>query len=168
MQQDLTMKQATSTAFIYSSLLGAVLVLLILAFWLVLGISGNSKTETGQAAAVIEDGTQGSVDAGIKVLSIRRTASDYMLDFRYRVLDAEKAAALMDRKIMPKLIIEETGRMLQVPVSSKLGPLRQSPKYAKNDTNYFMFFANPGRAVKAGDKVTIVIGDFRVEHLVVE
>lgn len=168
MQQDLTMKQATSTALINSSALSAAIVGLILAFWLVLGISGNSKTETGQAAAVIEDGTQGSVDAGIKVLGIRRTASDYMLDFRYRVLDAEKAAVLMDRKIMPQLIIEETGRTLQVPVSSKLGPLRQSPKYAKKDTNYFMFFANPGRTVKAGDKVTIVIGAFKAEHLIVE
>jgi hypothetical protein len=31
-----------------------------------------------------------------------------------------------------------------------------------------MFFANPGRAVRAGDRVTVVIGDFRAEHLIVE
>ena len=102
------------------------------------------------------------------MIGIRRTAADYMLDFRYRMLDPEKAAAIMDRKIKPQLIIESTGRKLQVPVSAKIGPIRQSPKFAKADRNYFMIFANPGRAVKAGDKVTVVIGDFKAEHLVVE
>jgi hypothetical protein len=105
---------------------------------------------------------------GIRVIGIRRTAADYMLDFRYRVLDAEKAAYLMNRKIKPQLIVEKNGRKLEVPVSSKIGPLRQSPKFTKADRNYFMFFANPGRSVQAGDKVTVVIGDFKAEHLVVE
>jgi len=105
---------------------------------------------------------------GIRVIGIRRTAADYMLDFRYRMLDPEKATAIMDRKIKPQLIVEKNGRTLQVPVSAKIGPLRQSPKFAKVDRNYFMFFANPGREVKAGDKVTVVIGDFKAEHLIVE
>ena len=105
---------------------------------------------------------------GIRVIGIRRTAADYMLDFRFRMLDPEKAAAIMDRKIKPHLIVEKNGRKLQVPVSAKIGPLRQSPKFAKVDRNYFMFFANPGRDVKAGDKVTLVIGDFKHEHIVVE
>lgn len=105
---------------------------------------------------------------GIRIIGVRRTAADYMLDFRYRVLDAEKAAYLMDRKIKPQLIVEKNGRKLEVPVSSKIGPLRQSPKFVKANRNYFMFFANPGRSVRAGDRVTVVIGDFEAEHLVVE
>ncbi len=105
---------------------------------------------------------------GIRVLGVRRTAADYMLEFRYRVLDAEKAAYLMNRKIKPALIVQKSGRKLQVPVSSKIGPLRQSPKFTKVNRNYFMFFANPGRLVQAGDKVTVVIGDFNIKNLVVE
>jgi len=105
---------------------------------------------------------------GIRVIGIRRTAADSMLDFRFRMLDPEKAAIIMDRKIKPQLIVEKNGRKLQVPVSAKIGPLRQAPRFAKVNRNYFMFFANPGRAVKAGDKVTLVIGDFRQEHIVVE
>lgn len=105
---------------------------------------------------------------GIEVLGIRRSAADYMLDFRYRVLDADKAAYLMDRKIQPQLLVEKTGQVLRVPVSAKIGPLRQSPKYAKAERQYFMFFANPGRSVKAGDKVTVMIGDFKAAHLIVE
>jgi hypothetical protein len=105
---------------------------------------------------------------GIRVIGIRRTAADYMLDFRFRMLDPEKAATIMNRKIKPQLIVEKNGHRLQVPVSAKIGPLRQAPKFAKVNRNYFMFFANPGRAVKAGDQVTLVIGDFRQEHIVVE
>jgi hypothetical protein len=105
---------------------------------------------------------------GIRVIGVRRSAADYMLDFRYRVQDPEKAAYLMNRKLRPQLVVEKNHRKLHVPVSEKIGPLRQSPKYVKAGRNYFMFFANPGRQVIAGDKVTVVIGDFRAEHLVVE
>jgi hypothetical protein len=105
---------------------------------------------------------------GIKVIGIRRTAADYMLDFRYTVLDPQKMTMLMDRKIKPHLIVERTGQKLQVPISAKIGPLRQAAKFAKAGRNYFVFFANPGRTVKKGDRVSIVIGDFTAKHLVVE
>jgi len=105
---------------------------------------------------------------GIKILSLRHTAADYMLDFRFRIVDGKKVQQIMNRKIKPYLIVERTGQKLQVPISTKLGPLRQAKTFAKADRNYFMFFANPGRLVKKNDKVTIVIGDFKVEHLVVE
>ena len=106
-------------------------------------------------------------DWGVRVIGIHRTAAGYMLDFRYRILDADKATKLMNRKIKPELIVEKDDRVLRVPVTSKLGPLRQSAKFVKEDRNYFMFFANPGKLVQAGDKVTVVIGDFKAEHLIV-
>lgn len=106
-------------------------------------------------------------DWGVRVIGIHRTAAGYMLDFRYRILDAEKATQLMNRKIKPELIVEKDNRVLRVPVTSKLGPLRQSAQFAKEDRNYFMFFANPGKLVQPGDKVTVVIGDFKAEHLTV-
>lgn len=105
---------------------------------------------------------------GVRVLGIRRSAMNYMLDFRFRVLDTNKVGEIMDRKVRPVLEVEGTKIKLNVPVTSKLGSLRQSAKYAKADTNYFMMFANPGKVVKQGDKVTIRIGQFKVEHLVVQ
>lgn len=104
---------------------------------------------------------------GVRVLGIHRTAAGYMLDFRYKVLDADKASSILNRKLKPELIVESDGRKLRIPVTSKLGPLRQSAVHVKEDRNYFMFFANPGKLVKSGDKVTVVIGDFKVEHLTV-
>lgn len=107
-------------------------------------------------------------DWGVRPIGIRLTASNYMLDFRYRVLDAEKAAAIINRKTKPYLIVEKTGVRLNVPTSYKVGPLRQSAQFAQPNKNYFMIFVNPGRLVKAGEKVTIVAGDFKLEHLTVQ
>jgi hypothetical protein len=163
MHARLTFQKPPATRVLIAA--AAIALMVLAAVWLAAGRPGfveNGRIPSSAAPAGIE------AQWGIRVIGIRRTAADYMLDFRYRLLNAEKAAALMNRKVKPYLIVEHTGRRLQVPVSYKLGPLRQSPKYAKVDRNYFMFFANPGREVKAGDKVTVVIGDFKAEHLTVQ
>ncbi|MFZ5998472.1 MAG: hypothetical protein ACOYW7_13460 [Nitrospirota bacterium] len=104
---------------------------------------------------------------GVKVLGLRQSANGYMLDFRYRVLDPEKAAPLFDRKVKPLLIDQATGAKFAVPEPPKVGALRNTRKPVANK-NYFVIFANPAQYVKKGNKVTVVIGDFRVENLVVE
>lgn len=104
---------------------------------------------------------------GVRPISIQLTAAEYMLDFRYKVVDREKAAAIINRDVRPYLIIEKTGTKLQVPESNKIGSLRQTTQFAHPNRNYFMLFVNPGRLVKAGDKVTIVAGDFKLEHVTV-
>jgi hypothetical protein len=110
---------------------------------------------------------------GIRPLGVRMTAAGYALDFRYRVLDAEKAAPVLVRKYSrdPKLIVERSGAVLHVPFSEKVGTMRQSVRsenMVKEDKNYFVLFANPGRYVKPGDLVTIQIGEYRQEHVAVE
>lgn len=105
---------------------------------------------------------------GIRVIGIRPTAANYMLDFRFRILDKNKVSEIMSRKIKPLLLVEKNGATLMVPVTSKLGPLRQSAKFAKENKNYFMFFANPRHTVKPGDLVTVKIGDFKKEHIVIQ
>jgi hypothetical protein len=104
---------------------------------------------------------------GIEVTSIRLTANDHMIDFRYRVLDPVKAKELFVRQNKPALIHQKTGKVLAVPETAKVGPLRNSdtPQQGKI---YWMFFGNAGDLVKAGDQVTVVIGEFRAENLTVE
>ena len=104
---------------------------------------------------------------GVEVTSLRMSTHDHMIDYRYRVLDAEKAAALHKRQIKPYLIHQESGKVLAVPETAKLGPLRNS-NIPQEGKIYWMFFGNTGKLVKAGDAVTVVIGDYRVEDLVVE
>jgi len=104
---------------------------------------------------------------GIKALSMRLSAGGYMLDFRYRVTDAEKASPLFSRAIKPFLIDQATSAKFLVAESPKVGALRQTRK-PKADKNYFIIFANPGNYVKKGSKVTVVIGELKIEDLVVE
>lgn len=105
---------------------------------------------------------------GVNVESIRLSSAGYMLDFRYRILDPEKAAPLLSRKVKPYLVDQESGSKLIVPVPPKVGSLRQKSYQPIPDKIYFVLFSNPGRLVKPGNKVTVVIGDFRAEDLIVE
>lgn len=120
----------------------------------------RQDTESTAKAESIED------TWGIQIVGIRQTAAGHMLDFRYRVLDAEKAEALFVRQTKPHLIDQASGKVLAVPRMAKVGPLRTSDK-PQEGRIYWMFFANPG-VVKAGSKVTVVIGDFKAENLTVE
>lgn len=101
---------------------------------------------------------------GVEVVALRLTGADYMLDFRYKVIDADKAAELFERANKPVLIHNATGAKLEVPRPAKTGPLRPTnPPQAGRV--YFMLFSNPG-VVQAGDEVTIEIGDFKTEVVV--
>jgi len=104
---------------------------------------------------------------GVEVLYVRQTAAGYMLEFRYKVLDADKAKPLFERQTKPLLTHEETGARLIVPTPAKTGALRNSNLPLAGHT-YWMFFANPGRLVQPGDHVDIDIGAFRVAGLVVQ
>jgi hypothetical protein len=104
---------------------------------------------------------------GVEILYVRQTAAGYMLEFRYKVVDSEKAKPLFLRQTKPRLTHVESGAKLIVPTPAKTGALRNSnPPLA--DHTYWMFFANPGKFVQAGEHVNIEIGDFLVEGLVVQ
>jgi hypothetical protein len=105
---------------------------------------------------------------GIQVTGIRLSAAGYMLDFRYRVLDAGKASPVLNRRVKPYLIVDSNGAKLMVPNTPKLGLLRQVASGANPDRTNFMLFANPGKAVQSGSKVTLVMGDLKVEDIVVQ
>ena len=104
---------------------------------------------------------------GIEIVYVRQTSAGYMLEFRYRVLDAEKARALFERQTKPVLIHAETGARFIVPTPAKTGALRNSNP-PKGGHTYWMFCANPGKFVRAGDVVSIEIGDFVINNLEVQ
>jgi hypothetical protein len=105
---------------------------------------------------------------GVQVVSLRLTGADHMIDFRYRVLDPQKAAPLLDRRIKPHMIEKESGARLEVPRHAKLGPVRQISDQPATDRVYGMLFGNSQKIVKPGSLVTIVIGEIRLENLTVE
>ena len=104
---------------------------------------------------------------GIELIAMRSTAYGHMVDFRYRVLDAEKAAPLFVRKTKPYLIHQESGKALAVPNTAKLGSLRNS-NIPQQGRTYWMFFGNSQGLIHKGDKVTVALGDFRAPDIEVE
>ena len=106
---------------------------------------------------------------GVEVLGLRLASADMMIDFRFRVLDVDKDMILFDHQVKPYLIVDRNNIKLPVPMAAKVGAFRPTNrgKNIKPNRNYYMIFGNPDRHVKAGETVTIVIGDFKVEHLVV-
>lgn len=104
---------------------------------------------------------------GIDDLVVRWGESGEVVRFSYSVLDANKAKALNDKRSEPSLIDPERGVSLVVPTMENIGQLRQSAP-PENGKAYWMVFSNKGRLVRRGDRVSVVIGAFHADGLVVD
>lgn len=104
---------------------------------------------------------------GIDGLHLRRTDSGHLIRFSYRVVDAVRAAALGEERSAPALIDLRRGVSLKVPTLENVGDLRQKGKPVAGK-EYWMVFSNKGNVVKAGDRVSVVIGSFHADSLLVE
>ena len=104
---------------------------------------------------------------GVDSLSVKTVESGEIVRFAWRVIDANKAKPLNDKKVDPILIDQQAGVKLVVPSLEKVGQLRQSstPEAGKS---YWMAFSNSGRHVKRGDRIDVVIGNFRAQGLIVQ
>ena len=104
---------------------------------------------------------------GIDSIAVKLAESGELVRFSWRVLDPDKARTLNDKRLEPALVDPQAGVSLAVPAMEKVGQLRQSapPEQGKS---YWMAFSNKGRRVKRGDRVNVVIGDFKGEGLAVE
>ena len=130
-------------------------------------ISSSESAEVTKEPVQLEDqAAQMEERWGVRILGIRQTAHSYLLDFRFHVMDPEKAKPLIDRHAKPYAIDEASGLKLSVPDMPKVGSLRA--KGNEPDRDYFILFSNPNGIVKKGSKVTVMADDFKVEHLLVQ
>lgn len=104
---------------------------------------------------------------GVEIIGVKPVSSGYMLEFRYRVLDPDKVKLLNDRKSKAYLRDEASGTVLAVPAMENVGELRSGSKPELNRI-YFMIFGNPGKLVKSGSRVAVIVGDFHVDGLIVD
>jgi hypothetical protein len=137
-------------------LLGAMLALSLL-----MGCSHQATTLTAPAQPLSLQGQW-----GVEPVAIRLAAADHFLDFRFKIIDPDKAALLMQRNTLAYVIDEASGKVLPVPIT-KLGPLRANAIKPKAEKHYTILFSNSGKYVKPGSRVTVVIGAFKAEHLIV-
>lgn len=104
---------------------------------------------------------------GIDQVSAKLAESGQLVRVSYRVVDPGKAKPFHEKTSSPLLLDEKAHAVLQVPTMEKVGPLRQSgaPESGKS---YWMVFSNKGNLVKAGHRISVVIGQVRVDGLVVQ
>lgn len=99
---------------------------------------------------------------GIDVNLIGVTAAGGLIEFRYQVVDPDKADRMIhDEKLLPIVVVEDTGATMVI----------SRPHHAseiKLGGTYFFLFANAHNAIHAGSKLTLVMGDSRIEHIVAQ
>lgn len=107
---------------------------------------------------------------GIRVDGLRLSAHGYILDFRYRVLNPEYAAPILDAKKTVYLVDEARGAKLGVPQSPVIGGMRQTSRnrVVYTDRDYFILFVNPGRTVRTGDKLKLAVDGVKIAELTVQ
>lgn len=147
-----------------SRLLAIVLVVLLLAGGL------TAKALWPERKADVRDGTtlvtaEGmAARHGINITLIGTTAAGGLIDFRYQVVDPDKANSLIhDVDLLPRIVVEDSGATLA---------LTSLPHHGTTELElggtYFFLFANSNNAIRRGSLVTVVIGDVRLEHIVVQ
>ncbi|HSH12320.1 MAG TPA: hypothetical protein VLA15_01175 [Desulfurivibrionaceae bacterium] len=129
--------------------------------------AGLAEEYTPEQDAVVKMERTPEQKTGIRIIDVRQASAGYMLDFRYVVEEPIRAKLMFDRATIPYLIHEASGARFMVPNPGKVGPLRATTMEPAEGNQYYIFFANPGRYVKPGDLVTVVMGNRRFEHLVV-
>ena len=141
-------------------------IVILLTAFIILGCASVNQVKKQDEAST--EAISSEEEHGIQVVGVRPTAEGRMLNFRYKIIDPEKASSLISPKMKPYIIDQTTGRKLAVPSLPKVGALKQRGKKAYQDRIYFILFANPGKSIQSGDKVSVVIGDFKAEDIVVE
>lgn len=127
----------------------------------------HSTTNVASSVTSAREATLYRQRWGIDDIHVRSTASGSLIRFSYRVVDADKAKPIADKRASPLLVDETAHLALQVPVMEKIGQLRQvSPPQSGRE--YWMAFSNKGHHVVPGSHVCLVIGSIRMEGLVVE
>ena len=114
-----------------------------------------------QRPVVTEDGLVEKI--GVKIVSVAVTGDGGLIDFRFQVVDPDKANAVHDVNNPPTLVDEATGLVVN---SLLMGHAHNGP-YTAGQT-YYLIFENPGNIVQSGNKVSVLLGNAEVDHVLVK
>ncbi|MCB9423085.1 MAG: hypothetical protein H6667_25015 [Ardenticatenaceae bacterium] len=99
---------------------------------------------------------------GIHITMLAMTAGGGVIDFRFQIVDPEKANNYMHGPYedLPALVVEHNGTRIDP------RPHTHHVNYEFGRT-YYALYRNPGGVVKAGTRVTIILGNLQLKHIVV-
>jgi hypothetical protein len=94
---------------------------------------------------------------GIQMTLLAVTAGGGLIDIRFRISDAAKAADLFKPENLPTVIVPGRGVTIKPPDAPDPGQLIDGQVY-------FLLYPNSGGAVRAGSKVLLAFGDVGLEY----
>jgi hypothetical protein len=100
--------------------------------------------------------------SGVKITQVAVTGNGGLVDLRFKVVDPQRANALHDPATPPAVVDEESGLV----VHQLLMDHSHTDPY-KTGVTYYLVFNNPGNWVHHGSRVSVMLGDAQVEHVLV-
>ena len=120
-------------------------------------------TEDVRAGTTAVTAEQMAATYGIDVDLVAVTAAGGLVEFRYQVVDPDKADQMIhDPDLLPTIVVESSGATLVVATPHHHGTQLQL------GGTYFFLLANAQNSIRKGSLLTLVIGDDRVEHIVAQ
>jgi hypothetical protein len=100
---------------------------------------------------------------GIQVAMLGVTADGGLIDFRYQVTDADRAAAFLGNSAnYPVLVDEASGATVRSPA------LMANKHEIQAGRTYFLLYRNTDGAIQRGSSVSLIFGELRLEHLIAQ
>ncbi len=99
---------------------------------------------------------------GIHISHIAVVADGGLIDFRFQVIDPDKASPVMEVETRPHLYVESTGQEV-----SSLYHIMHNHDIQAGKSHY-LIFNNENGAIRSGTSVSVVLGDMRLEHIIAQ
>jgi hypothetical protein len=150
-------KRPGATRFLIPIALVVILVAALVGLRAATSSSGAARSAAMPTNPAIED------RYGIRISMVGATADGGLVDFRFVVVDPDKALAMLqDESKLPVMVAEDSGTLVN---STAL-------MVAKHDLNpggtYFLLYRNTQGAIKHGTPVTVKFGDLKLEHVMAQ
>ena len=140
-------------------------ILLVIAGFAIFVFLSNRATDTGLAVdttpGIMPSSPEIEAKYGIRPVLVALTDATGLIDFRFQVLDPDKAGVMHGSFDTLPHFISANGQEI------RLSKLPSHHNFLVGRT-YYMLFANANNAVKPGEKVTLVMGDIRVENIPIQ
>lgn len=134
-------------------------VLALLAVVVALGLT--LRAPTAPAGAPIPLNPAVETKWGVRVSQVAVTADGGLVDFRFIVLDPDKASEMLSNvDNLPVLRVDGSGVVVNSTAQMGAHPTLRAGQ------TYFLLYRNAGGAVRSGSSLSVLFGDLTINHVI--
>ncbi len=161
MDGTITLPQPLRNPFVRNALLGALLLVITVGGVAVLQARQNAPLVP--ANYVMPKSPEIEEKFGVRFTFVATTANGGFIDLRYRIVDSGKARNFGHyTETSPMIVNEKTGAIVDV---TRMGLHNHRVEPGRI---YYVLFRNTGNSMQRGDRVTLQVGDLKLENVIVQ